>query len=405
MARNRRGLDAAAARTRRNADETAVRLVRRILEESSTGSGEREETVSLADVSPAPWQTRQDYGEAEIGALAESIEREGLLQPPVVRPDPDRPGRYQLICGHRRVEAMHRIAAGRNVPAEQYHFRVRLRECGDVEARILTAIENVHRKDLTPYEFARTVCEVWETLRAADLPHTDRDMAPLLNLRSAGAVSEYRRIGQSIDEQTLHAAGLVRECGDEVILDWELVGRLTKDQLLTAAKAHAPNERLAHLRRAAAQAKAKDHADKGKKRTKAQSASGPRYTAEDLWEHGRYHMHLTRPFRSYSADESRRYLRDLLPAVSALLRADAEATGRCLERVGPGLIAYVEGHSEGVETLEELQTLVIRIQDTIDDLEAELRRALRRMGIPQDLWHMPVNAIAAAIERRDGGDM
>ena len=80
-----------------------------------------------------------------LGALAESVRAQGLIQPVVVRPLGE--GRYELIAGERRWRAA-RAAGLATVPAL-------VRETDDRESLILALVENVAREDLTAIEEAR----------------------------------------------------------------------------------------------------------------------------------------------------------------------------------------------------------------------------------------------------------
>ncbi|MCE2494594.1 MAG: ParB N-terminal domain-containing protein, partial [Alphaproteobacteria bacterium] len=61
------------------------------------------ETLTRIDpehIYPNPWQTRKTMSPEGLESLAASIERDGLLQPIVVRMI--RRGRYELVAGQRR---------------------------------------------------------------------------------------------------------------------------------------------------------------------------------------------------------------------------------------------------------------------------------------------------------------
>jgi ParB-like nuclease domain len=78
--------------------------------------------------------------------LAESIEKEGLLQPIIVRPLPDCRG-YVLIAGHHRLEAVRKLK----------HDTIRaeiLEGLSADQARVAEIDENLIRADLTPSERA-----------------------------------------------------------------------------------------------------------------------------------------------------------------------------------------------------------------------------------------------------------
>src|ERR1041384_7762899 len=65
-------------------------------------------------IHPHPYQPRAEFDEKEIQSLADSVRREGLLQPVVVRPVTG--GFYQLVAGEPRWRASKVAGLGR-VPA------------------------------------------------------------------------------------------------------------------------------------------------------------------------------------------------------------------------------------------------------------------------------------------------
>ena len=59
--------------------------------------------IDLRKVDPSPYQLRRHFDEDKLKELAASIQREGLIEPIVVRP---KKGRYELIAGERRFRAV-----------------------------------------------------------------------------------------------------------------------------------------------------------------------------------------------------------------------------------------------------------------------------------------------------------
>ena len=99
--------------------------------------------LSVYEIDGSPHQPRDDFNDAEIDALAQSLRDHGLLQPIVVRRLGDR---YQLIAGERRLRAA--IKAGwTQVPSQ-------IREADDRQVAELAIIENLQRKDLNAIEKA-----------------------------------------------------------------------------------------------------------------------------------------------------------------------------------------------------------------------------------------------------------
>ncbi len=99
--------------------------------------------VEIDKVFPNPNQPRTNFKEMEIEELAASIERDGLLQPILVRKDGDN---YQIIAGERRWQACKK--AGVNT------IPIRLKDVEDDKALELALIENIQRTDLNPIEEA-----------------------------------------------------------------------------------------------------------------------------------------------------------------------------------------------------------------------------------------------------------
>ena len=117
-----------------------------IIEESRIEEVPVRETdeVEIDRIAPNPDQPRTQFKKEEIEELAASIEKDGLLQPILVRQIAD--GTYQIIAGERRWQAS-KAAGLKKVP-------VRIKEVDDDQALELALIENIQRSDLNPIEEA-----------------------------------------------------------------------------------------------------------------------------------------------------------------------------------------------------------------------------------------------------------
>lgn len=100
--------------------------------------------VSIDSVFPNPDQPRTNFKKEELEELAASIEKDGLLQPILVRTV--KAGSYQIIAGERRWQAC-RIAGMKTVP-------IRIKDVDDGKALELALVENIQRSDLNPIEEA-----------------------------------------------------------------------------------------------------------------------------------------------------------------------------------------------------------------------------------------------------------
>jgi ParB family chromosome partitioning protein len=89
---------------------------------------------------------RKDFREEDLAELADSIRARGLVQPIVVRPDPDDAAALEIVAGERRWRAAQR-AGLHTVP-------VIVRNLSDQEVLELAIIENVQRADLNAIEEA-----------------------------------------------------------------------------------------------------------------------------------------------------------------------------------------------------------------------------------------------------------
>ena len=108
--------------------------------------------VGVDDISPNPQQPRASFDEETLTSLADSIGMVGVLQPVVLRRDPD--GGYVLVAGERRWRAARR-AGLTEIPA--------MIRTGDDAASLTEAlVENLQRSDLTPLEEAAAYRQLLE---------------------------------------------------------------------------------------------------------------------------------------------------------------------------------------------------------------------------------------------------
>ena len=99
--------------------------------------------IAIADIKPNPNQPRRHFDAAALEELAESIGRDGVLQPIIVRPVE---GGYELIAGERRWRASQK--------AQLHEIPALIRDSDVEHSAELAIIENIQREDLNAIEEA-----------------------------------------------------------------------------------------------------------------------------------------------------------------------------------------------------------------------------------------------------------
>lgn len=100
-------------------------------------------TLLLSQIKPNKGQPRKKFDQQSLEDLADSIKRNGVLQPILVR---KKGANYEIVAGERRYQAA-KLAGLKEIP-------VSIREISDEEVFQLALIENLQRSDLDPIEEA-----------------------------------------------------------------------------------------------------------------------------------------------------------------------------------------------------------------------------------------------------------
>lgn len=112
---------------------------------SNEGSPGNPSTLPVGEIVSGRYQPRHRFGEQYLQELSDSIRKNGIMQPILVRKrgagEP-----YEIIAGERRWRAA-KLAGLNEVP-------VIIKEIDDQQALELALIENIQRQDLTPLEEA-----------------------------------------------------------------------------------------------------------------------------------------------------------------------------------------------------------------------------------------------------------
>ena len=135
-------------------------------------------TLAIDCLQPGKYQPRGEIDETTLVELAESIKKQGLLQPLVVRELSA--GHYEIIAGERRWRAC-RLAGMNHVP-------VVIRQVDDETAMAIALVENLQREDLNAMDQARAMHRL-----TTEFGLTHQQIAELL-CKSRAAVSNYLRL-------------------------------------------------------------------------------------------------------------------------------------------------------------------------------------------------------------------
>ena len=104
-------------------------------------------TVSISDLSRNPYQPRQHFSEAKLEELANSIKKNGIIQPVAVRQSKSDTNKYEIVAGERRWLAAQK--------AGLHEIPINILDLSDVETLEVAIVENIQRDDLSPIEEAR----------------------------------------------------------------------------------------------------------------------------------------------------------------------------------------------------------------------------------------------------------
>ena len=103
--------------------------------------------ISISDLSRNPYQPRHNFKEEKLEELANSIRKNGVIQPIAVRPNKSDKGKFEIVAGERRWLAAQR--------AGLHEIPVTILDLSDVESLEVAIVENIQRDDLNPIEEAR----------------------------------------------------------------------------------------------------------------------------------------------------------------------------------------------------------------------------------------------------------
>lgn len=262
--------------------------------------------VDLID--PSPYQTRVDFDEEELRALAEDIGTKGLSQAVTLRRKHD--GRYELVAGDRRWRAA-QVAGMETVEA-------RVRELDDFTAHLIGVSENNQRANLSPWEKALEALKLQQHAKSSGQPHAQRDLARYLN-----------RNVSVVNQQLAIARAFPLDAPDRADVSAREMCRVPHETLHRIARMPPP-KRSAALADAVGSHQARNPVSGGDAHADPSPATrdepADRWTR--LWEQGGFRVHIRKPLRDLNPAKARSYIEDLLPALGALATRAADEDGR-----------------------------------------------------------------------------
>lgn len=212
---------------------------------------EKEETLKQSNIDdvlisrlqPGKFQPRSYFNEDELNELAESIRKNGVVQPIIARPL-GKKDHYEIIAGERRWRAA-KIVGLKSVP-------VIIMELSDKSALEVALVENIQRQNLKPLEeaegYKRLIAEfnykqeqlsevigksrsqIANTLRLLDLPDSIKD-----HLNSETITAGHARAMLTANKPDFVLKKVVKE-GLNVRQTESLVKKLSEDPVTKTAK-------------------------------------------------------------------------------------------------------------------------------------------------------------------------
>lgn len=173
--------------------------------------------LDIRRVQPNPHQPRKDFG--DLSEMVVSVKEKGILEPILVR---SHEGQYQIIAGERRYQAA-RLAGLQRIPCIEV----------DVDARgmlEISLIENLQRRDLTPFEEAAAIQRLSDQFR-----YTHEEIAKKLG-KSRTVITEILSLNRIPEE-------VQEKCRQADIVSKSMLLQIVR--LPTAEKMHAMIDKIA----------------------------------------------------------------------------------------------------------------------------------------------------------------
>lgn len=163
-------------------DEENTRFEAHSSAEKTIGNGRT--VLGVDQMEPSRFQPRKIFDTDSINELADSIMQHGVLQPLLVRQNPQNPARYEIIAGERRWRAAQK--------AKLHDVPVIIKDMSDEDALEIALIENLQREDLNPVDEAMSYKRLME-----DHNYTQEKLAKTLGKSRSYIANMVRLLGLS----------------------------------------------------------------------------------------------------------------------------------------------------------------------------------------------------------------
>ena len=140
--------------------------------------------IDVKKIDPSPYQHRRHFDEDKLRELAASIQREGLIEPIIVRPKSDR---YEMIAGERRLRAVRDFTEMETIQAQ-------IVIASNLQARRIAAAENLQREDLSSIETIEAIAEIVDAELIEDTQYASMGKKPANRVKTLlGKLDSVRR--------------------------------------------------------------------------------------------------------------------------------------------------------------------------------------------------------------------
>lgn len=150
-----------------------------------------------------PRNTRQRR-EIVTDGLRDSIQRNGVLHPIIIIPEPGPEGQiYRLVAGERRWTAAQELGH-QTIPTRQFA------SLSGVEAQIIELEENIKRQDLIWQDIVKATSRIHQLYCQGNPDQTAMETAEAIGM-TRGTISIYLKVNEYLADERISSCGTVRE--------------------------------------------------------------------------------------------------------------------------------------------------------------------------------------------------